>query len=55
MHAPSNTHPEISAVSQVSDKTRHQELSDAELDTIAGGKVEMQDIHFTTKMSKASP
>ena len=32
-----------------------RELSDMELETVAGGKVQMQDFHFVAKMDKASP
>ncbi len=31
------------------------ELSEEELDTVAGGKVNLQDFHFTRKVDKASP
>jgi type VI protein secretion system component Hcp len=32
-----------------------QELSEDELDDVTGGKVSMQDFHFTQKINKASP
>jgi type VI protein secretion system component Hcp len=56
MQTPSTTqHEQTYAADRNDAEARPQELSELDLEHVVGGKVTMQDIHFTATVSKASP
>jgi type VI protein secretion system component Hcp len=56
MQTPSTTqHEQTYAADRNDAEARPQELSELDLEHVVGGKVTMQDFHFSQKVNKASP